>query len=85
MTANGDGFTVKEILTEIVIPRLDEIASSTSAAVAEQNARIDKAEERVNSLESYKDKVFGVLALIVAIVVPISVPTLIAIVNSVHH
>lgn len=66
-------FTVKEILTEFVLPKIDAIVES-------QN----DDRERISKLEAGKNKMIGALVLMAMGFIPLSVPVVAALLQTKH-
>ena len=71
-------FTVKEILTQIVIPRLDALDQKVEL-------KEEDTDERLVRLEGFRNTVRVVLMGITAILIPLSVPVVSAVVSGRFH
>ena len=67
-----NSFTVKEILTEIVIPQLKALDEKV-------DAQQESTDSRFHTLEAAKNRMTGALILIGAVLVPLSVPVVTAV------
>jgi len=72
-----NNYTVKEMLSLVVIPALDDLRRS-------QEKREEVVETRLSALESWRNKGVGAIALITAILIPVSIPVAIAIISTFH-
>lgn len=75
---NTDAYTVKEMLSLVVIPALEELKEN-----AKERQR--ETDERLTRLESWRNKGVGAFALLTAIVIPLTVPVIITVLNGAHH
>ena len=71
MERDPNDYSVKEILTEFVMPALNDLRARQESQKTEIDGKID-------NLESWKNKTLGAIILIVAFIVPVSVPVLTA-------
>lgn len=69
-----NAYTVKDILTQFVMPALEDLRK-------QQALQNHANEERFSNLEAAKNKGFGALILITAVLLPISIPVISAMVR----
>ena len=62
-------YTVKEMLANVVVPALNDLRD-------QQTLQATANEERFSKLEASKNRLTGAVALIVAVIIPLSVPVL---------
>lgn len=72
-----NSYTVKEMLSQFVIPALEDLRKSAIATDLVNN-------ERFTKLEAWRNRVVGALGIITAILIPISIPLIITVVSA-HH
>lgn len=69
-----NNYTIKEILTDFVIPALNDLRT-------QQEVQQKNNEARLSRLEAWKNRGVGAFIFITAILIPISVPVIITVVN----
>lgn len=67
-----NNYTVKEILTDFVIPALNDLRTA-------QTAQQEANETRLGKLEAWKNKGIGAFIFITAILIPITIPVAITV------
>lgn len=74
-TPDPNQYSVKEILTDFVLPALNDLRE-------QQAVQRDKTELRLSRLESWKNKGIGAFVFLTAILIPICVPVIITLVKA---
>lgn len=69
-----NNYTVKEILTQFVMPALNDLRTQQELKTKEDNTRFEK-------LEAAKNRAYGGLILLTAVIIPISIPVISAAVH----
>ena len=77
MSEDLNNYTVKEMLSLVVIPALEDLRRS-------QERREEVVETRLSALEGWRNKGLGAIALITAILIPVSIPVALAVLNTFH-
>lgn len=77
MDNSTDNYTVKEMLSLVVIPALEDLKAQAS----DRNKDVD---DRLSSLEAWRNKGIGIVAFIIAILVPVSIPVILTVLSGVH-
>lgn len=73
--ADPNNYTIKEILTDFVIPALNDLR-------AQQETQRKADEERFSRLEAWKNRGVGAFIFITAILIPVAIPVIITVVNN---
>lgn len=69
-----NNYTVKEILTDFVIPALNDLREQQS--IQRENVNV-----RINKLEAWKNRGVGAFIFITAVLLPLAVPVILTVVN----
>lgn len=78
MERSPDDYTVKEMINLFVIPALNDLKSTAKSEAVIQD-------ERITKLESWKNKGIGVVAVIMGILIPVSIPVIANVITGFVH
>jgi hypothetical protein len=65
-----NALSVKDILMQVVLPRVEGIDSKVSHAIEMMNDRIKEQEDRMNVFDGWRDKVMGAIGVGSIIIFP---------------
>lgn len=75
--ADPNDFTVKEILVEMILPRLDELDKKVDVKAKE-------SDDKFAAMEAFRSKAIGAMALFTCVLIPLAVPVVSALLASLH-